>query len=159
MHNYVVLEREKEIGCPSTTTRAIFKSLVLAKNSGKLKMKHLEHLLCDGKESNLPVCAPAQAYWRPCNTFKSLLCISKGAGSLGGAVSFYRILSEGSSYRTILLFSFMDSLNGKITSCIRLILPMALQMVSLRQVGLPKYNYKSSQIIKTEENASLQLLT
>lgn len=77
----------------------------------------------------------------------------------GGAVSFYRILSEGSSYRTILLFSFMDSLNGKITSCIRLILPMALQMVSLRQVGLPKYNYKSSQIIKTEENASLQLLT
>lgn len=53
----------------------------------------------------------------------------------------------------------MDSLNGKITSCIRLILPMALQMVSLRQVGLPKYNYKSSQIIKTEENASLQLLT
>jgi len=55
--------------------------------------------------------------------------------TMGEGGSFYRIPSEGSSYLRILLFSFMDSPNGKIRSCIRLTLPMALQMVSLRHVG------------------------
>lgn len=52
----------------------------------------------------------------------------------------------------------MDSPNGKITSCIRLILPVVLPMVSLRYVGLAKDNSKSFKP-PTEERESITSTT
>ena len=55
MHNYPVLEKDKEILCSFISICIILKSVHLTKSSGALKKKkHLEHLLCDGTDdSNL----------------------------------------------------------------------------------------------------------
>lgn len=154
-------KRRKKKWCFSITLRT--KTFVPAKSRGTLKnktKKHLAHPFCDGKhDSNVPV--PYVCQLRRTGGYILLSDPSSALTEKQAVwwVSFYRIPGNGSSYVRILLCSFMDSTHGKI-SYIRLILPMALQMFSLRPVGLPKYNYKKSRIIKTtEERASLQLLT
>ena len=118
MHNYHVLEKEKEIECPSATIRTLLKSLVLAKSSGRLKTKtkHLEHLYVMAK---IVICQ----YVHLLRLTGGHVILSSPSSTLAkeqafwvGGESFYTTLSEGSSYLRILLFSSMDSPNGKITS-------------------------------------------
>lgn len=144
MHNYPVLEKDKET-CSSITIWTILKSVFLAKMSGALKRRRRRRKSRAGSIFYVTVkltvicwfCWLASpGHWRLCHSFQPLLCIIEETGRLG--VSFYRSPSKGSSYLRI-LFSFVDSTNGKITTtkkpCIWLISSIAFYMVSLIHVG------------------------
>jgi len=85
MRNYLVLEKEKEMGCSSATIRTILKSLFFAKSSGRLKTKHLEHFYVMAKIVICQFCMCASSgLLEASNAFKSLLCISKETDNGGG---------------------------------------------------------------------------
>lgn len=92
MHNYPVLEKDKET-CSSITIWTILKSVFLAKMSGALKRKKEEKKSRAGSifyvtAKLMVICwfcrLASPGHWRLCDSFQPLLCISRQAGWGGG---------------------------------------------------------------------------